>query len=328
MSTKPIILATRGSALALVQTRAVQAQCQKAFPDRSFEIRIYKTTGDKLQTASLAAASLPKGLFTKELEVALLSGEADLAVHSLKDLPTELPEGLCLGAVGRREDARDVLVVRTADASPHRGFGHGFTLSSIPDGGTVATSSTRREAQLREMRPDLKVIPIRGNVGTRLRKLLENGEMDATVLAAAGLHRLGFQVGSDGILTGGPTDSEPVPPGRFRVFYLPADQMIPCVGQAAIGIEIRSGDSDLETVCAALNHPPTQACVLAERSFLRTMGGGCQAAVAAHATLEGTTLMMSAVSYLGGKPSRANGLGDAAKAEMLGASLAAQVSAS
>ncbi len=325
MSTPPIILATRGSALALVQARAVLAQCQKALPDRSFEIRIYKTTGDKLQTASLSGASLPKGLFTKELEVALLSGEADLAVHSLKDLPTELPEGLRLGAVGRREDARDVLVTRTTDAGPHRGYGPGLSLASLPEGATVATSSTRREAQLRERRPDLRVVPIRGNVGTRLRKLLENGELDATLLAAAGLHRLGFAVAADGMLSGGPQDSEPVPSGRFRLYYLTPREMIPCVGQAAIGIEIRSADPKLEQVCSALNHPPTESCVKAERSFLRTMGGGCQAAVAAYATLSDSTLSLDAVSYLQGHPRRATVAGDASAAEALGVTLARQL---
>src|SRR4026208_1463201 len=175
MATGPISIATRGSASALAQARTIMGQCQKACPELSFELKVIKTTGDKLQTASLASANLPKGLFTKELETALLNGEASLAVHSLKDLPTELPAGLALGAVSEREDARDVLIAR----NPTR-------LMDLPQGATVATSSTRREAFLRERRPDLNIVPIRGNVPTRLKRLAEKPELDALVLAAAG----------------------------------------------------------------------------------------------------------------------------------------------
>ena len=165
-SSKPLIIATRGSALALVQSNAILVQCRDAFPERAFEVRIFKTTGDKLQTASLANTELPKGLFTKELEVALLNGEADLAVHSLKDLPTALPAGLILGAAGRREDVRDVLLYRSGEGGSLRGFPPGLTIHGLPKGATVATSSTRRGAQLQELRPDLKIVPIRGNVGS------------------------------------------------------------------------------------------------------------------------------------------------------------------
>lgn len=325
MSSVPIIIATRGSALALAQAHAVQRQCREAFPGRDFEVRVYKTTGDKLQTASLASSELPKGLFTKELEAALASREADLAVHSLKDLPTSLPAGLVLGAVGRREDPRDVLVVRTVEAGGHRGFGPGVTVESLPQGAVVATSSTRRGAQVAEIRPDVSIIPIRGNVGTRLRKLLENGGMDATMLASAGLRRLGFKVDAEGILSGGPAESEPVPCGRLRVVHLDASRMIPCVGQAAIGIEIREGDDALREVCCRLNHADTWDCVAAERSFLRTMGGGCQAAVAAHATLAAGVLTLHAVSYLGGRPERASGSGPASQAEAMGEALAREL---
>ncbi|MBM3845373.1 MAG: hydroxymethylbilane synthase [Verrucomicrobia bacterium] len=322
MPSKPIRIATRGSALALAQARATLLECQRAFPERRFEIQVIKTTGDKLQTASLAGAQLPKGLFTKELETALLSKEADLAVHSLKDLPTQLPAGCILGAVGRREDPRDVMVVRAEGSTSFRSFGKDVELKNLPAGAVIATSSTRRAAQILEHRPDLRCAPIRGNVGTRLRKLLENPEIDATMLAAAGLNRLQFRLDDTGLLSGGPADMEPVPPGKLRVLHLSAEEMIPCVGQAAIGIEIREGDEELAEICRALHHDATGLCVMAERSFLQATGGGCQAAVAAHARLENDLLRIAAVSYLGNKPVRSKIHGPAAQAEELGRRLA------
>src|SRR5437867_2904844 len=186
----PLVIATRGSALALAQANTIRAQCRAALPGTDPEIKIIKTTGDKLQTASLASLELPKGLFTKELEMALLNGQADLAVHSLKDLPTDLPAGLMLGATTRRADARDALIYRNAEflgsqtADPaKRGFNPHLTIAALPAGATVATSSVRRSAQLRERRPDLNVVPIRGNVPTRLKKLVEQHEIDAIILA-------------------------------------------------------------------------------------------------------------------------------------------------
>ena len=210
---RPIFIATRGSALALAQANAVLAQCRKAFPKLSFEIKIIKTTGDKLQTASLAkeGESLPKGLFTKELEVALLKHQADLAVHSLKDLPTELPAGLKLGAVGKRADVRDVLIYRDAEflksqlstpstqltewtpgQSERRGFKPKLAIKDFPAGATVATSSTRRKAQLLAQRADLEIVEIRGNVVTRLLKLSERAELDATGAGGGGIGAFGF----------------------------------------------------------------------------------------------------------------------------------------
>src|SRR5438034_2049885 len=199
---KPMTIATRGSALALAQANLIFDQCRAAFPKLKFEIKILKTTGDRLQRASLArpSPSLPKGLFTKELEVALLKHQADFAVHSLKDLPTELPAGLKLGAVGKREDVRDVLIYRdeeylraaaadkdSAEWSPgqsqRRGFKAKLALKDLPTGAVVATSSTRRKAQLLAHNPALKVPDIRGNVVTRMQKLSERAELDATVLA-------------------------------------------------------------------------------------------------------------------------------------------------
>lgn len=328
---KTIFIATRGSALALAQANMILAQCRAAFADQSFDLKIIKTTGDKLQTASLASAELPKGLFTKEIEEALLQNEADLAVHSLKDLPTELPRGLKLGAVTRRADVRDVLVYRdleymvnaTDSTKPvlqtKRGYRPLLTIKALPHGATVATSSTRRAAQALEQRPDLNIVPIRGNVGTRLKKISEQPELDATILAAAGLERLGFRITPAGQLEG-----DGIPPG-LAATRISISEMLPCVGQAAIGIEIRENDPRLETICAKLNHGETLACVTAERAFLSAMGGGCHLAVAAYAQLAGTELKMSGVSYLDSKPRRGEATATADSAEKLGAQLAASL---
>ena len=315
----PIRIATRGSALALAQANTVLAQARAVLPDRSFDLRIIKTTGDKLQTASLASSALPKGLFTKEIEEALLRGEAELAVHSLKDLPTQLPGGLKLGAVLRRADVRDVLVYREEGQASGRGFRPGARLHDLPQGATVASSSTRRRAQLLELRPDLNIVSIRGNVGTRLKKLAEQAELDATVLAAAGLLRLHFRTEGEFELRG-----EGVPQGLL-VTPLDPDVMLPCVGQAAIGIEVRENDAAANAVCAALNDAPTLDCVLAERAFLTGMGGGCQLAVAAYATLESGQIWLRAVSYLAEKPRRGELRGPAAQAAALGQELADQL---
>lgn len=317
---RPIILATRGSALALAQANMVLAQCREAFPDLRFEIQIIKTTGDKKLTASMAQPdpSLPKGLFTKELEVALLNGEADLAVHSLKDLPTELPAGLILGAVGVRADVRDVLIYRDAGGEM-RGFGAGLDVRELPTGAVVATSSTRRRAQLLELNPGLEIVEIRGNVATRLRKVAEQPELDATLLAAAGLHRLHYRFTEDGFLEG-----EDVPAG-LRASTIPAEDMLPCVGQAAIGIEVREGDERMAKVCSALNDEVTFRSVIAERAFLRAMGGGCQSPVGAHAVVDGGRLHIQAVSFTHGAPRRAEAEGDPVDASALGRGLAEQL---
>jgi hydroxymethylbilane synthase len=216
MPDTPVIIATRGSALALAQANMIAAQCRAAFPQLNFDLKIIKTTGDKLQKASMAKTdpSLPKGLFTKELEVALLNGEADLAVHSLKDLPTELPAGLQLTATPQRADVRDVLVYRSAEyltqnatrktdkRTPRqtalRGLPPHTKLQDFPKGATIATSSTRRKAQLLVARPDLNIVEIRGNVATRMKKVADQVELDATVLALAGITRLNFSIEPDG----------------------------------------------------------------------------------------------------------------------------------
>lgn len=320
----PIWLATRGSPLALAQANAVLARLRAAFPGRHFDLRRLKTTGDKLQTASLAnpAASLPKGLFTKELEVALLAGEATLAVHSLKDLPTELPAGLALGAVLPRADARDVMVYRDAGTTVGRGYPPAAQWADFPAGAVIATSSTRRREQLLARRPDFRAVEIRGNVGTRLHKIASLAELDATLLAAAGMLRLGFQIAADGRLSA-PTPAA-VPAGLLAV-KLDVAEMIPAVGQAAIGIECLTGDPVARELCASLNHLETLHAVTAERAFLRAMGGGCQSPVAAHAAVSDDRIVLTGVSFRSGPGRHAVVDGTVGDAVALGEALAAQL---
>lgn len=303
----PIIIATRGSALALAQANFIACQCREFFPQLRFELKIIKTTGDKLKKSSLAKGGLPKGLFTKELEVALLKGQVDMAVHSLKDLPTDLPAGLLLAATPERADVRDVLVYRTAEYleqyarknSPDwfpgqnslRGSKSGMAMKDFPKSATIATSSERRKMQLLVARPDFKIVEIRGNVSTRLQKVAKGIELDGTVLALAGLTRLNFKIKPDGTLTG-----DAVPDGLLAI-VLDLDTMLPCVGQAAIGVEIRADDKRISKICERLNHFNTFQCVTAERAFLRALGGGCQSPVAAYAEIAGDKLFMRAVSF-------------------------------
>jgi hydroxymethylbilane synthase len=334
---RPIIIATRGSALALAQANLIAEQCRAAFPRLRFELKIVKTTGDKLQTASQAkkGGSLPKGLFTKELEVALLQGRADLAVHSLKDLPTDLPAGLKLAATPKRADARDVLIYRSAEHFPRpasrltnnrapgqdqlRGFGPHLKLRDFPNGATIATSSLRRKAQLLAARPDLNVVEIRGNLATRLQKVAERGELHATVLALAGLTRLNFRITPEGHLEG-----DAVPDG-LRATVLDLDVMSPCVGQGAIGIECRADDERITKICERLNHFNTFQCVTAERAFLRAMGGGCQSPVAAYAEVTGREIWLRAVSFREETIRRGEAKRPLTEAAALGEGLAAQL---
>ncbi len=334
-SERPIIICSRGSALALAQSNMILAACRAAFPRRQFELKIIRTTGDKLQKASMAKAdpALPKGLFTKELEVALLKGQADLAVHSLKDLPTELPAGLILAATPPREDVRDVLIYRAlapkvkttgrgkGAKAPKalRGFAPHLPLSDFPQRATIATSSTRRKEQLLELRPDLKIVEIRGNLPTRLQKIAENGKLDATILALAGMTRLQYKILPDGTLTG-----EAVPPGLLAT-VLKVEEMLPCVGQGAIGIEIRHDDPRIAEICEGLNHAPTFHCVTAERAFLRGMGGGCQSPVAAYAEIKQRKLSIKAVSYQGAEPKYGMGEAKLSQAAELGRALAEEL---
>ena len=337
MSASPIVIATRGSALALAQANWIAKQCLEIFPSLRFELKIIKTTGDKLQKSSLVEGGLPKGLFTKELEVALIKGNADMAVHSLKDLPTDVPAGLRLAATPIREDVRDVLVYRSAeflakldsrqkrDRSPEqkelRGFKAGMSLKEFPQGATLATCSTRRKMQLLAARPDLKIVEIRGNVPTRLQKVAERPELDVTVLALAGLSRLNFKIQSDGTLTG-----NAVPDGLLAT-VLDLDVMLPCVGQGAIGVEIRADDGRLAIICERLNHSSTFQSTTAERAFLRAMGGGCQSPVAAYAEVVGNNIVMRAVSFRDGTVKRGHLEGRVAEAVQLGEQVAAEFGA-
>lgn len=253
-------LGTRGSALARTQTDAVAALLRAAWPGLTIEVEILQTKGDRVLDKPLPLIG-GKGLFTAELEEALRSGAVDLAVHSLKDLPTALPPGLILGAIPPRADPRDVLISRD-----------GHTLATLPAGAQVGTSSLRRAAQLRYHNPKLAPIEIRGNVDTRMRKALDpDGPYDAIVLARAGLLRLGR---SDGV-------SE----------LLPLATMLPAPGQAALAVQCRD-EATLRTLLAPLDHAATRAAVIAERAFLHGLGGGCSVPVAAHAVCESGQLLL------------------------------------
>ena len=253
---KTLIIGSRGSHLALWQAHYVAKQLAKLGIESHIEI--IKTTGDHLQTASLVQAG-GKGLFTKEIEEALLSGAIDLAVHSLKDLPTENPSGLCIAAVPEREDPRDVLL--------------GKPLSELAAGARVGTSSGRRAAQLRRLCPDLCVEPIRGNVDTRLRKLKE-GQYDAITLAAAGLRRLGLE-------------------GEIAQIFSP-EEICPAPGQGALAIQTRE-ESDTREICAALDDERTHGCVTCERTVLARLDAGCQLPVGAFAEVHGNDLHVQAI---------------------------------
>lgn len=295
----PIVrIATRGSLLALTQSRWVQAELERMHPGLRVELLELKTTGDVKLGESLTAIG-GKGAFTKELEDALLDGRADLAVHSLKDLPTILPQGLCLACTPEREDTGDIMVLR------NRAWA-GDPFASLPQGATVGSSSPRRKAQLLARRPDLRVIEFRGNVDTRLRKLQE-GQADATILARAGLKRLGL------------LDSIEPLAARFGMHALDAPQWLPAVGQGALGMEARSGDDRVAQLLAPMNHPQTWACVQAERSFLRALGAGCTAPVGALATMQEENLTLSgAVFDESGNAQRAQRSGNAQDAEAIG----------
>ncbi|MEO2217019.1 hydroxymethylbilane synthase [Chromobacterium vaccinii] len=247
-----IVIASRESRLAMWQAEHIQARLQALYPHLAVEILGMTTQGDQILDKTLSKIG-GKGLFVKELEQALLEGRADLAVHSLKDVPMTLPDGFALAAVCEREDPRDAFVSNRY-----------HSLSELPAGSVVGTSSLRREAQLRARFPQLAVKPLRGNVQTRLRKL-DDGEFDAIILAAAGLKRLGLAERIKGELA--PSES------------------LPAAGQGALGIEIRADRADLLALLAPLNHPDTRACTAAERALAKELGGSCQVPLGAFATL-------------------------------------------
>ena len=289
-----IIIGTRGSQLALWQTNWVKAQTEKHYPGIEVEIKVISTKGDRVLDVSLPKlGEQGKGLFTKELEDALFEHRVDLAVHSLKDLPTELPAGLHIGAICEREDARDALVARNRITS----------FSELPDRALIGTSSLRRQAQLKSVRPDLVIEPVRGNVDTRLRKL-DEGQYDAIVLAAAGLHRLGH--------------------ANRITEHLSEDLMLPAVGQGALAIENREDDASTDEIIHPLDHEATRLACSAERAFLKGLGGGCLVPIAAHATIESGVMTLNGLvaSPDGLEVVRAEQSGPAQNAALLGQQLA------
>jgi len=265
-----IKVGTRKSDLALWQTKWVVKNLENLYPEYKFHIVGIKTKGDKIKDAALSKIG-GKGLFTKELEIAMLAGEIDLAVHSMKDLPAELPEGLVIGAICRRENPADALVSRG-----------NIKLSELPAGAKIGTSSLRRSAQLLHYRRDLQIFSLRGNVDTRLKKIASNN-MDAAVLAAAGLHRLGLK--------------------RKITEYLPFEICLPAVGQGSIGIEIRAGDERIQKIVQKLEDYETRASITAERTFLNVLStaitnsssqteGGCQVPIGAYGRVKDNKLIL------------------------------------
>ena len=264
-----IRLGTRGSALALAQARWVQEQLTGRHLHCRVELVVIKTTGDTILDVPLAQVG-GKGLFIKEIEEALLSGQVDLAVHSLKDLPAQVPAGLMLGAVPAREDHRDAFI---SNRYPN--------LKAIPAGGRIGTGSLRRRVQILRLRPDLEIVPLRGNVDTRLKKMETLG-LDALILAAAGLNRLGL--------------------GQVYRGLLSETEMLPAVGQGALGLEVRAADRRLQELLAFLDHPPSRVAVTGERAFLARLEGGCLVPAAALGRVAGGSLTLEAlISDLEGK---------------------------
>ncbi len=256
-----LVIGTRGSKLALWQSNYIKGEIER-LTGLPVELKVIKTTGDKILDVPLAKVG-GKGLFTKEIEIELEAGSVDLAVHSMKDVPTELPTGLTIAATPPRVDPRDVIV-----------SGAGYELDSLPRGARLGTSSLRRRAQVLALRPDLEIVDVRGNLDTRMRKA-EEGELDAVILASAGITRMGW---ADRI-----------------THYIDPAQMVPAVGQGAIGVEIREADEFMRDVCDRLSHAETMTCVTAERVVMRQLEGGCQVPIGAYARIEGEALVMDAV---------------------------------
>jgi hydroxymethylbilane synthase len=254
-----IKIGTRGSKLALTQANFVVEKIKKIMPETDIEISVIKTSGDIMQDISLLKIG-GKGVFVKEIEDALLSNAIDLAVHSMKDVPTEIPDGLEFAAILQREDARDILASRD-----------GRKIEQMPKGARIGTGSLRRSAQLLDMLPDAVIVPLRGNLDTRLKKI-ETEKLDGVIVAAAGMKRMGLV--------------------QRITQFLPVELMLPAVGQGALGLEVRTGDSELKKILAKLNHAPTNTEIAAERAFLRCLGGGCRLPIAALGKLEGDKLSL------------------------------------
>ncbi|MDI6864816.1 MAG: hydroxymethylbilane synthase [Thermodesulfovibrio yellowstonii] len=257
MKRNKIVIGSRGSKLAMWQANWVKDKLQTLYPELKVEIEKIKTTGDKILDAPLAKIG-GKGLFVKEIEEALLSKRVDLAVHSMKDVPTEIPEGLQISAICEREDPRDAFISKD-----------GVLLNELPQEAVLGTSSLRRTVQLKALRNDLVIKPLRGNVDTRIRKL-KDGEFQAIVLAMAGVKRMGVE--------------------NLVTQAFSEDLMIPAIGQGAIGIETRVDDDFVNELIKPLNHEETAICILAERAFLSVMGGGCQVPLACHSRIVNNSL--------------------------------------
>ena len=294
MALEQLRIASRRSQLAMVQTNWVKAELEKAHPGVAISVEAMATQGDKILDVALAKIG-DKGLFTKELEAQMLVGRAEIAVHSLKDLPTNLPEGLMLGCITEREDPADALVVNAKNAA--------YQLDTLPKGSVVGTSSLRRLAQLRHHYPHLEFKDVRGNVITRLEKL-DAGDYDCLILAAAGLTRLGF--------------------GDRIHQIIPGDISLHAVGQGALGIECVDGNPDVLEMIKVLEHGPTAARCLAERAFLRELEGGCQVPIGVNTAIDGDTLTLTGmVASLDGKRLiRDQQSGSTADAETIGKQLA------
>jgi hydroxymethylbilane synthase len=284
-------IGTRGSQLALFQANWVKDRLVQAHPDLNVSLVKIKTTGDKIQDVPLAKIG-GKGLFVKEIEEALLQRRIDLAVHSIKDVPTEFPKGLQLSVVTKREDPRDVLISKD-----------GKSLKDLPKGARIGTSSLRRQAQLLHFRSDFELIPLRGNLDTRLKKL-KTMNLDAIVLALAGVKRLGFE--------------------EKITEIIPPEVSLPAIGQGALGIETRIADQEVERQIRFLNDPDSSIAVSAERAFLGKLEGGCQVPIAAFARIVGTTLQVSGLvgTIDGTRLIRHHVEGPVEKAESLGVELA------
>jgi hydroxymethylbilane synthase len=287
---RKLVIGTRGSALALWQAEWVQTSLRRA-SGREAELKIIRTSGDRDQTTPLGQLG-GRGVFTKEIERALLDGEVDLAVHSLKDLPTDLPAGLALGAVGPREDPRDALVARSA-----------ASFEALPEGARVGTGSLRRRGMLLHARPDLRMQDLRGNLDTRLRKLETEG-LDAIVLAVAGLSRMGWA-------------------GRITE-RIPLTVCLPDAGQGAVGVEVRADDAEAVAAAGGLDHADTRRGVTAERAVLKGLGGGCQVPIGAWGRVaEGRLKLDAAVASVDGRRMiRDSGESAPEEAEALGQRLA------
>jgi len=293
MPPKQMRIGTRASQLALWQANWVKSELEKKYPGMEVTLTKIKTIGDKILDVPLAQVG-GKGLFVKEIEEAMLRGEIDIAVHSMKDVPTDFPEGLGLHCITKREDPRDAVISRNVK------------FADLPQGARIGTSALRRQAQLLKVRPDLEMCIIRGNVETRIRKL-DDDKLDAVILAAAGLKRLGF--------------TEKV------AEYLDVDLSIPAIGQGALGIECRLADPVITETIAFFNHPATAYAVRAERALLKRCEGGCQVPIAAHGTVDGTTLhLVGFIAAVDGSRSVKGEIsGPVEQSEQLGIQLADQL---